>query len=272
MGYDSLLQIREVKHNGGKVLTIHMSTHHNHAYEVLKAEYEKFGIKTEPLPPLLRWRGDREHELVDGVIVPTEQCKETYEKNSRLKGKVHVANFGVDSQVFHPAEKPVDGFKVLFAGGNVIRKGLPYLVRAWNDLHLSAGFLTTMGAKLEGSFWRTRDLGWVPDEEVPEIYRKHSVFCLPSVEEGQALSVLEAMASGLPCIVTRETGAPIEDGKDGLMVPPRDPKKLQDSLQDLYDNPEEIKRMGRNTREKAKGLTWTKFQERIIEIVEEVRA
>ena len=302
VGYDSLLQIRQVKQRGRikcllegnpepKAVTIHMSTEHNHAYNVLKPEYEKYGIKNEPLPPLLRWRGDREHELVDGIIVASNQQRETYEANPRLVGKVHVVGFGVDSKLFHPPPNKIElpatvpegkqwkitgikdgGLNVLIAGGNAVRKGLSYLLRAWNDAHLD-GILTIMGSdvKLNPS-WRTRVLGWVPDEKVPEVYRQNSVFCLPSIEEGQALTVLEAMASGLPVIVTRETGATdfVKNGEHGLVIPSRDTKAIQNALQYFHDNPAEIERMGKNARELAETLTWEAFHKNLIETLEAI--
>ena len=302
VGYDSLLQIREIKNRGlirlldrsdrvselllknsnftnvqldtflPKAVTIHMSTEHNHAYNVLTPEYQKYGIKNEPLPPLLRWRGDREHELVDGIIVASNQQRETYEATPRLVGKVHVVGFGVDSKLFHPPQVPTDESKVLIAGGNAVRKGLTYLLRAWNDAHLD-GILTIMGSDVRlNPSWRTRVLGWVPDEKVPEVYRQNSVFCLPSIEEGQALTILEAMASGLPVIVTRETGATdfVKDGTHGLVIPSRDTTAIQNALQYFHDNPAEIKRMGKNARELAESLSWEKFQQQLIQTLEAI--
>ena len=286
VGYDSLLQIRELKDKGRirlhedtrlglripKVVTVHMSTHHENAYRVLKDEYLKWGIKEEPLPPLLRWRGHKEHELVDGIIVASQQQKETYEAgNPRLKDKIHVVPWGVDGSIFSPHDgTPVDGLRLLYAGGNAPRKGVGYLLTAWNNAKLK-GMLTLLGTNIRASIWRTQILGWVKDEDVPGIYKMHSVYVLPSLEVGSACTVYEAMSTGLPCIITRECGIDFfKDNVHGLIVPARDTKALQDAIQYFSDNPDEIVRMGKNARETVSGYTWARFRENLIKELEAI--
>ena len=284
VGYDSLLQIRQIKMRGTirnllygdtppKCVTIHMSTHAENAYRVLKEEYLKWGIKEEPLPPLLRWRGAKEHELVDGIIVASQQQRETFELgNPRLRGKVHVVPWGVDSSVFHPPDEKlnVDGLRLLYAGGNAPRKGVGYLLPAWNNAKLK-GMLTILGANIRASIWRTQILGWVKDEDVPGIYKMHNVFVLASLEEGSACTIYEAMASGLPCIITKECGIDFfKDSVHGLVVPARDVKALQDAIQYFADNPDEIVRMGKNAKETVSTYTWSRFQENLIKELESV--
>ena len=253
-----------------KTITTWFSTHYQNASRVLTEEYQRLGVQGQAIDPFLIWRDVWEHKWSDALIVPSEACKETYEADPVCKGKVYVAGFGVDSETFHPSSTEPTDFRVLFAGGNWIRKGLHYLIKAWNELRLQA-VLTIMGTQPNTSnLWRTNVVGWVPDEQVPEYYRRHTVFCLPTLEEGQALAVLEAMASGLPVITTRESGAPIEDGKEGLIVPARDVEKLKEAIQYLYNNPSEVKRMGISARKRAEELTWSRFGEGVLRVCEEV--
>ena len=90
-------------------------------------------------------------------------------------------------------------------------------------------------------FW-----GTLKGDALQEVYAKSTVFCLPSIEEGQALVLSEALTYGLPIIATENTG--IEDllveGKGGMVVPIRDPGAIAGFLNRLVEdrNYLEIKR------------------------------
>ena len=90
------------------------------------------------------------------------------------------------------------------------------------------------------------------------------VFVFPSLFEGFALVILEAMAAGLPVITTPNTAGPdlIEDGKEGLIVPAGDANALREAMQSLLHNPERARSMGRAAHEKAKEFTWERYGER----------
>jgi len=90
------------------------------------------------------------------------------------------------------------------------------------------------------------------------------VFVFPSLFEGFALVILEAMAVGLPVITTPNTAGPdlIEDGKEGLIVPAGDANALREAMQSLLHNPERARSMGRAAHEKAKEFTWERYGER----------
>ena len=273
-GCASLAQLREILYRfDGRtnLITTWFSSHHQFAKNVLEAEYRRFGIKAAPpMDPFLMWRNDWERRYSDALIVPSQACAETYEADSICKGKVRVVNFGVDSNLFHPAEQQTADFRVLYAGGNWIRKGLLYLLEAWNQLQLNNGVLTCLGTADPGvRAWRTVYPLWVPDEQVPEYYRSNSVFVLPTLEEGQALVVLEAMASGLAVITTKESGAPIESGHNGIIVPSRDVNAIKDAISRLYADPKEVERLGINARETVETMTWERFGEGILKVCEE---
>jgi glycosyltransferase involved in cell wall biosynthesis len=90
------------------------------------------------------------------------------------------------------------------------------------ELHELAGALGVRG--------RVEFLGEVQD--VPGLLRRAGVFVLPSLSEGLALTVLEAMACGLPVVATQVGGTPeaVLEGETGLLVPAEDPRALADAL------------------------------------------
>ena len=92
---------------------------------------------------------------------------------------------------------------------------------------------------------------------MPGVYRDADLFVLPSQNEGMSVALLEAMASGLPVIVTPTGGTEeLVDG-NGRVVPWNDPAALADALAHLAADPEARARMGRRSREIALKFSWT---------------
>ncbi|MGL4551222.1 MAG: glycosyltransferase [Gemmataceae bacterium] len=91
---------------------------------------------------------------------------------------------------------------------------------------------------------RVKFLGVVRD--VPALLARARLFVLSSVTEGISLTLLEAMARGLPIVATAVGGNPevVADGETGLLVPPRDPAALADALSHCWTRPELCARMG----------------------------
>ena len=89
--------------------------------------------------------------------------------------------------------------------------------------------------------------------DVPAWLSRWAVFASSSTREGQPVALLEAMASGLPSVVTAVGGVPdtLADGVEGIVVPPSNPQALADGLQQLLDNPELRRTMGQAARERV---------------------
>ncbi|MFP6874020.1 MAG: glycosyltransferase [Verrucomicrobiales bacterium] len=97
-------------------------------------------------------------------------------------------------------------------------------------------------------------LGWLPQENLQEIYRKSHIFLHPSEltqendQEGVPNSMLEAMAAGLPVVATYHGGIPeaVTSGEDGYLVAERSPQELAQALMDLMEEPEDLERFSTN--------------------------
>jgi len=94
---------------------------------------------------------------------------------------------------------------------------------------------------------------WGIREDVPAILNAADIFTLPSQHEGNPMSVMEAMAAGLPVVASRVGGIPelVEEGKTGLLVPPGEVHSLQQALLSLVRNPDLCLQMGRAARQRA---------------------
>ncbi len=108
---------------------------------------------------------------------------------------------------------------------------------------------------------------------MPQLYADHDIFVFPSLMEGQPVVVLEAMATGMPVITTETCGMVdvIQDGFEGLLVPPANASAIETAILRLVDSPEERARLGKAAQQRMRRHSWdvaarrlAKFFERVI--------
>lgn len=98
--------------------------------------------------------------------------------------------------------------------------------------------------------------GVVARDDMPQRYAEADVFVLPSYNEGMSVALLEALASGLPAVVT-ETGGTAELVKDnGFIVPWADPVALADALEEFLRKPRLCREMGQKSYQVAENFSW----------------
>jgi glycosyltransferase involved in cell wall biosynthesis len=142
---------------------------------------------------------------------------------------------------------------VLFVGGDWERKGGDVLLEAFATVRqrLPEARLQIVGPSLPRSEPGVEALGFVSDKaRLADLYSRAGVYCLPSRFEPWGLSVSDAMAHELPCVVTRVGGLPdaVLDGETGLVVAPEDPEALAAALLRLLEDKSFATRLGRNGR------------------------
>lgn len=98
------------------------------------------------------------------------------------------------------------------------------------------------------------------------------IFAFPSLNEGMGKALVEAMYVGLPCVATQVGGIPelIEDGEDGLLIPPRRPDLLASSLLRVAGDPDLASRLGRAAALRARAYSVEGMVEAIEELYEEL--
>ena len=111
-----------------------------------------------------------------------------------------------------------------------------------------------------------------PHQEVLELMQKCDLLVLPSIVEGRALVQQEAMACGLPLIVTPNAGGDdlIEEGRTGFLVPIRSPEAIAARIGWFADNREALPAMREAAQRKAAGYTWEKYGARVCAAVRHV--
>lgn len=90
-------------------------------------------------------------------------------------------------------------------------------------------------------------------EDAPRVAGAFDVFVLSSLQEGLSIATVEAMAQGVPAVVTSVGGLPevVEHGYNGLVVPPRDPQALAESILHMLRDDQNRLRMGENARRRS---------------------
>lgn len=216
----------------------------------------------------------REMELAELVLAPSTFVQGTIQRF--VDRNVALVPYGVDSGFWSPSEddRRLGPLRFLFAGQCSVRKGVPLLLDAWKSAALRDCELDLVGTwKLAES--RKRD---VPSgvrvfeaqssTALREIMRWTDVLVLPSYFEGFALVVLEALACGVPVLVSDATGAAdVVESNCGMVVPTGDKDALVEALRQAGHNPDWVRSMRRAAREKGKSLNWQRYRERVREAV-----
>lgn len=112
-------------------------------------------------------------------------------------------------------------------------------------------------------------LGDLTRERLAEEYVNASVFCLPSVQEGFGIVFLEAMAAELPVVACRAAAVPevVLHDATGLLVPPRDPRALADTIERLIRESALARRLGQEGRRRSLGFSPRAVAERFLSAV-----
>lgn len=107
--------------------------------------------------------------------------------------------------------------------------------------------------------------GYVPHNQLPDIYGMSDIFVLVSLNEGMSNSLLESLASGLPVIVTQTGGTKELVNGNGYIVPKKDPEAIKQKIKSYRDSPEKMVKNGKKSRQIAERMTWQDVAEKYVE-------
>jgi glycosyltransferase involved in cell wall biosynthesis len=221
-------------------------------------------------------RCSREAGAADKVLAASEYVRDTLVANGVALSRIALCPYGVDVERFRPGRASgARPFRFLFVGQIGQRKGIKYLLEAFKAAQLADAELVLMGGiagsgeglrQYEGLFRHVRH---VPYSELPAYYRSADVFVYPSLHEGSALAIYEALASGLPVITTHNSGSVVRDGVEGYIVPIRDADALREKMTQLHRDGKLRKEMSERARLRAESHTWRFYRQRLAGIVRE---
>ena len=214
----------------------------------------------------------RDIELADRILVPSEHIAGELVKHGTPRDRIAVVPYAADTHRFAPDPAKTHGTTCtfLFAGGITQRKGIKYLLEAWRRVRRPGWRLRLLGAlpadtgPLRPYLDEVEWLGRFPHAEVPARMASADVFVFPSLFEGSAVVTYEAMASGLPCIVTAEAGSMARDGRDGLIVPARDVEALALAMERLGADAAFRAACSKSARAQAEAHDWNRYHNAVI--------
>ena len=258
---------RAAKGRGARYVCDRGSSHIRVQDRWLREEHERWGVPYAGIDPRVISREEAEYAEADCITVPSTFALNSFIGQGFPASKLHRLPYGVDLSRFAPAGAPAtDRFDILFVGGMSLRKGVQYLLQAYQQLrhaHKSISFAGAPAPELiallrKHALWPedARVLGHVPQDKLNSLMSRSHVLVLPSIEEGLALVQAQAMACGCVVIGTPHTGAEdlFTDGQEGFVVPIRDGNALAQRLQQLADRPDLRVQMGRQALARVRSI------------------
>lgn len=229
------------------------------------------GIKDSP-EKLARKR--KELELADTVIVASDFVKNSLPSWAKNK-KIIQSPFGTPGSygdIPIKENRVSEKLRVLFVGSMTQRKGLSDLFEAMHLVDPNKVELVVMGSLAAPLSFYKNQANFIhestrPHAEVLQLMSGCDVFCLPSIVEGRALVMQEAMSQGLPIIITPNTGG--EDlviaEKTGFLVPIRSPEIIAQKINWFLENRNKSIEMKKAAIAKAKEYSWEGYANTIVE-------
>ncbi len=198
----------------------------------------------------------------DRVVFATRAHRDFFQDQG-LKAPTAIISNGLDVHRYRPADGADEGIearyalpagpRILFVSRLARDKAIDVLIRAMPGIrsHVPNASLLLVGRgdyrasleeltaelRLAGA---VRFLGFIPEADMPAIYRACDCFAIASTYEVQSLPTLQALATGLPVVAADAVALPeiVKDGVNGYLVPPGDPRAVADAIVRVLSDPE----------------------------------
>ncbi len=236
---------RWARAHGGKTFLDGGNSHPEHAWAILTEEHRRWGCAEPPMPPHHYRRAVAMLEEVDYVLAPSQFVAGSFLDRGFRPEQILRNVYPLDLSLFTPApapRPPERPLTIISTASLSLRKGSPYLLEAFRLVRRAVPearlLLTRVIADnalpiLEK--YRDLPIEWsppLPHAALAQRLQSADIFVLPSLEEGLARTISEAMACGLPAIVTPNTGTTefVQPGVSGSVVPIRDAPALAEAI------------------------------------------
>ena len=238
------------------------------------------GLQELYMPTIAKWT----FLSADRII-----CYTMHEKAEMIKlgipdKSISVIHNGIDTSLFCPKSLGPRNKYVLWIGRYTPGKGVEYLIDAFAQFKKGHPDISLImigrGPEKNTIMERIRLLGleesitmrdFVPNVELPDIYRNAHAFVLPSLEEGVPRSILEAMACGVPVICTKLPQLVSIVSGAGYIVPLRDPSSIAERLDWLVSDPDVATDFSKEGVKRAQhSFSWDDTVRKTIDIYEQV--
>lgn len=275
--------IKRAKKLGMKVLVDQSALHPMTCIEKTAEDYNRWGCEALIEPNKGVWINvEKDCREADMILVNAEHIKDSFVANGYDVSKIRVAYLGVreDFISLKTEYQEKDVYSIVYTGNFSILKGAEYMLEAVRMLvEEGVDLVFTVFGRVDIPDLLKRKYanlpvvyrGSVPQDELKAALASADAYVFPSLADGCAKSAMEAMAAGVPVVLTRETGAPIVDEVNGLMVPSRNAGAVANAVKRILKDPSLAKRLGTTAAaEMREHYSWSKYGEAVRKVYEEI--
>lgn len=248
-------------------------------------KYHKFD-ESHKLHDKINKRKEEEIQKADIILTVSNLARESYINAGISPQKVITIPMGVDLKVFKPTQKSCSSEKIirfLFCGSLIERKGIDILLEAYQKIR-KLGVLCELiliggtNKSFSKLFSKTNyseniiQLGKLTQIEINPVLQNSDCLVLPSRHDSFGMVVLEALACGLPVIVSSMVGAKeaICESKNGWVIPVNNVEALVDRMLWCANNRNALKTMREAARAAAAKFSWEHYHSKIIELIKSI--
>ena len=242
-------------------------------------KYDTFYVFAKPLVRFL-WKRAR-------AVIPNSQGIRALALKTAPKQGMQIIENGVDTEAFKPSQEIKAENPIVFLSTSRLtpRKGIDKLIEAFAvalqyssvklELHLigEGEQRPALEARVKelGITEQVKFLGRIEHNSLGKFYTEAHVFVLPSKNEGMSNAALEALASGLPLVVSATGGMEelVTDGVNGIFIDPDDKKAFSEALVSLTNNQKSLSSFGTESRRRAEARGWDKVAKNFKQVLEE---
>ena len=247
----------------------------------LQRAAEEFGLPNPPLcdSPAMTAHKEQERDLADVIVFCSELQKKIWVGLGVAETKTRAIPLWVDTSFWKPtnsglAQSPTQRLKVCAVGAGSLAKGLPYLLDAARqigpqiELTLVGGISPSLRSLVGNVSPAPNELPYLNRVELREFLSTQELLVMPSLGDSFGFVAMEAMACGLPVIVTDHCGVPVPVA--GWRVPAHDSASISTRLQHYLDYREKIGEDSLVAREFAARFAPQRYRDQIKTIYQEL--
>lgn len=271
--------LQRAKRLGLKTVTEQSIAPREITFRILAEEYDRFpgweaGMPNAAAVGVLTAREREEWALSDVILCGSEFVAGGIGECGGPRTRCTIVPYGVDARFANNEPRLRGGarLRVLTVGEVGLRKGSQYVLEAAKKLGCAAEFRVVGQIRLRGQAVQMLSehlqlCGPIPRAEMQKQYEWADVFLLPSLCEGSATVVYEALSAGLPVVCTFNTGSVVRDGVEGYIVPIRNSDAIVEKLLHLANHPSVLSEMSASAIVRAKQFTLAAYRDRLLHAI-----
>ena len=265
-----------------------MTIYHTHFLSYIDYYLRHLPVLVPGVKSLVGKKQKQFYDNCDKVLIPTLAMKSELSKFGFKTDHMTLWQRGLDKNLFNPLKRDSDFIKgvvknnkpnVLFASRLVWEKNLKTLIDIYNNaqkinnpFNLIVAGDGVASQALKMAMPKAYFTGKVSHSELARLYASCDAFLFPSISETYGNVVIEAMASGLPCVVANGGGSAsfITEGYNGFKVSPNESSQYIEALNKLFADKSLKEQFIKNGLDYIKDLDWSRLADRYFDLTEEL--